>query len=128
MIIGVIYLHMCYWRQTLKVQKTYERFDWFTFPRFYMEQVCSIRIVTSHVFKARSFSWLIFHLQTFRNFIMVEFWWINFTVRRKPDSLTSNNLFIGHSRQDWFGELDWWRFVAWQETLDCSVEKMLWTE
>ena len=39
-----------------------------------------------------------FYLSTALKFIMLNFWWINFTIREKPDSLTSNNLFIGHSR------------------------------
>ena len=107
LIINVIYLQMCYWRQTLKVQKFMNdfidlHFNVFIWTKFVPSKFLCRYLQSTFVFL------LMFYLPTALKFIMVDFWWMNFTVRRKPNSLTSNNLFVGHSRQDWLVELDWW--------------------
>lgn len=106
--INVIYLQMCYWRQTLKVQKFMKNlidlhFNVFMWTNFALSEVLCHCIQSTFVF------FLVLLLPTALKFIIVEFWWTDFTVSRKPDSLASNKLFIGHSKQDWLVKLDWWR-------------------
>ena len=86
--------------------KNYERFE-IHLTIFIWTSFVSSKLLCHYLQSIFVFLFM-FHLQTPLKFIIVDFWWINFAIRRKPSSLTSNNLFIGHSRQDWFVELDWW--------------------